>query len=172
VVIPAASATRERVAALMEATGRAAGGLQLAAGVGRICSDPAHYGRSRADADLALHIARARDRDVVMAAELNAWRLLAPAADTAALRERAEWVLQPLLAADALHGRDDLATLRAWLAHDRHRAKTAAALYVHENTVSYRVRRIGEILKVDLNDPEVRFQIELAVRTLELLDVG
>ncbi|HUR74888.1 MAG TPA: hypothetical protein VMZ00_11485, partial [Sporichthya sp.] len=47
VVIPAASATRERVAALMEATGRAAGGLQLAAGVGRICSDPAHYGRSR-----------------------------------------------------------------------------------------------------------------------------
>jgi sugar diacid utilization regulator len=171
IVVPAAAATREHVAALLEAAGRAAGGLELSAGVGRVCSDPAHYGRSRADADLALHIARARDRDVVMAAELNAWRLLAPAADTAALRERAEWVLQPLLSADATHGRDDLATLRAWLANDRHRAKTAAALYVHENTVSYRIRRIGEILGVDLGDSEVRFQIELAVRTLELLDV-
>jgi sugar diacid utilization regulator len=171
IVVPATAATREGVSALLEAAGRAAGGLQLSAGVGRICSDPAHYGRSRADADLALHIARARDRDVVMAAELSAWRLLAPAADTAALRERAEWVLAPLLSADATHGRDDLATLRAWLANDRHRARTAAALFVHENTVSYRIRRIGEILGVDLNDSEVRFQIELAVRTLELLDV-
>lgn len=172
IVVPAAAATREQVGTLLEAVGRAAGGLHLSAGVGRVCSDPSHYGRSRADADLALHIARARDRDVVMAAELSAWRLLAPAADTSALRERAEWVLQPLLSADATHGRDDLATLRAWLANDRHRARTAAALFVHENTVSYRVRRIGEILGVDLADPEVRFQIELAVRTLELLDVS
>jgi sugar diacid utilization regulator len=172
IVMPAAVATREQIVGLLESVGRAAEGLALSAGVGRICSEPGDYGHSRADADLALHIARARDRDVVMAAELNAWRLLAPAADTTALRERAEWVLQALLSADATHGRDDLATLRAWLANDRHRAKTAAALFVHENTVSYRIRRIGEILDVDLNDPEVRFQIELAVRTLELLDVS
>jgi sugar diacid utilization regulator len=171
VLIPAAHATRDEIAILLQAAGGAAGGLALAAGVGRICSDPADYGRSRADADLALQIARARDRDVVMADELSTWRLLAPAADPSALRERAEWVLRPLLAADAAHGRDDLGTLRAWLANDRHRARTAAALFVHENTVRYRLRRIGETLGVDLADPEVRFPIELAVRTLELLDV-
>ena len=172
ILVPAAHATRDAIAALLQATSGAAGGLALAAGVGRICTDPADYGRSRADADLALQIARAHDRDVVMADELSTWRLLAPAADPSALRERAEWVLRPLLAADAAHGRDDLATLRAWLANDRHRARTAAALFVHENTVRYRLRRIAETLGVDLTDPEVRFPIELAVRTLKLLDAG
>ena len=41
---------------------------------------------------------------------------------------------------------------------------TAARLGVHRNTVLYRVRRITEITQVDLQDPDMRFLVQLALR--------
>ncbi|MEV5835445.1 helix-turn-helix domain-containing protein [Nocardia sp. NPDC052112] len=171
VLLPEALCPTEIVVALLDEAAEPFDGTpQLVAGVGRVCAEPADYRRSRADAELAIQIARARQRRAMAADELKTWQLLAPASDATTLSERAEWILRPLLEADRRNDRDDLATLRAWLANDRHRARTAAALFVHENTVRYRLKRIARILDVDLQNPDSRFPIELAVRTLELLD--
>ncbi len=48
--------------------------------------------------------------------------------------------------------------------------RTAARLHIHPNTLRYRLDRAGDILKVDLNGPEVRFQIQLAARLMSLGD--
>jgi DNA-binding PucR family transcriptional regulator len=40
---------------------------------------------------------------------------------------------------------------------------------VHVNTVVYRVRRIEELLGVDLGDPSTVFDITLALRIVDLL---
>ncbi|WP_425834110.1 PucR family transcriptional regulator [Streptomyces fractus] len=44
-----------------------------------------------------------------------------------------------------------LATLRAWLAQDLDRARTARSVNVHTNTVNNRLRRIGQLLDTDLS---------------------
>lgn len=61
--------------------------------------------------------------------------------------------------------RDRLAeTLLAWLAHRGERARIAAELHVHPQTVGYRLTQLRELFGEALDDPDRRFALELALR--------
>lgn len=47
-----------------------------------------------------------------------------------------------------------------------HRRRAAAALHVHPNTLRYRLERAGDLLHLDLADPEVRFRLQLAMNLM------
>jgi hypothetical protein len=61
-------------------------------------------------------------------------------------------------------------TIEAYVRHGGRLRETAAALYVHRNTLAYRLERASELLGLDLRDPEARLAVELAFRALPLLD--
>jgi purine catabolism regulator len=63
-----------------------------------------------------------------------------------------------------------LPTLRAFVEHGGRLRETAAVLYVHRNTLAYRLERAEEILGVDLKNPDARLAIELALRALPLVE--
>jgi DNA-binding PucR family transcriptional regulator len=46
---------------------------------------------------------------------------------------------------------------------------TSTAVAVHRSTLRYRLQRIRDISGRDLNDPDVRFNLQLATRALETL---
>lgn len=50
--------------------------------------------------------------------------------------------------------------------HGFHRRRAAAALHVHPNTLRYRLERAGDLLHLDLADPEVRFRLQLALNLM------
>jgi hypothetical protein len=56
-----------------------------------------------------------------------------------------------------------LETLNSWLRHWGSRADVAAELYIHPQTVSYRLKRLRELLGDDLDDPTARFELLLAL---------
>src|SRR3954454_21280572 len=51
------------------------------------------------------------------------------------------------------------ATLRAYLACEMHVERTAERLFVHQNTVRYRLARFEELTGASLRDPEVAFEV-------------
>jgi len=55
-------------------------------------------------------------------------------------------------------------TLLAWLQHRGERQHVAAALHVHPQTVGYRLGKLREMFGEVLDDPEGRFELELALR--------
>jgi hypothetical protein len=55
-------------------------------------------------------------------------------------------------------------TLLAWLRHQGQRAPIAADLFVHPQTVGYRVAQLKEVFGDTLDDPEARFELELVLR--------
>ncbi len=55
-------------------------------------------------------------------------------------------------------------TLLAWLQHRGERQHVAAALHVHPQTVGYRLGQLKELFGPQLDDPQVRFELELALR--------
>lgn len=55
-------------------------------------------------------------------------------------------------------------TLLAWLRHQGQRAPIAEELFVHQQTVGYRVAQLKELFGDALDDPEVRFELELVLR--------
>ena len=56
------------------------------------------------------------------------------------------------------------ATLDAHLRHGGRVAPVAEELHVHEQTVRYRVGRLRELLGEQLDDPDARFELEMALR--------
>jgi PucR family transcriptional regulator, purine catabolism regulatory protein len=48
--------------------------------------------------------------------------------------------------------------------------ETATSLGIHPNTLRYRLARASEILKMRFDDPEVRFQLQLVARLLDIDD--
>ncbi|MHA6805522.1 helix-turn-helix domain-containing protein [Salinifilum ghardaiensis] len=57
---------------------------------------------------------------------------------------------------DQRHGSDYVATLHAWLRHPAEPRRASRELRVHPNTFRYRMRRVEEVLQLDLDDPDVR----------------
>jgi hypothetical protein len=51
------------------------------------------------------------------------------------------------------------ATLYAWLRHWGSRAEVATELFVHPQTVSYRLKRLRDLYGDDLDDPAARFEL-------------
>lgn len=62
-----------------------------------------------------------------------------------------------------------LETLEAWLAHQRHVPEIAEALHVHPQTVRYRLGKLRELLGEVLEDPDGRFELQLALRARDRL---
>jgi hypothetical protein len=58
-------------------------------------------------------------------------------------------------------------TTAAWLEHRGNAAEMARELRIHPQTARYRVARLRELFGDGLDDPEVRFELELSLRGLE-----
>ena len=71
--------------------------------------------------------------------------------------------LAPLSALRSAPRQRLLETLNSWLRHWGSRADVAAELYIHPQTVSYRLKRLRELLGDDLDDPTARFELLLAL---------
>lgn len=69
---------------------------------------------------------------------------------------------------DTEHGTDYLATLAAWLDHPGDPRTAARRVHVHPNTLRYRMQRLGDVVDVDLADPQVRLAVRLQLRSLGL----
>ncbi len=73
--------------------------------------------------------------------------------DEALARALVAHALAPLQALPAAERERLLATLAAWLAHQRHTPGIAAELHVHPQTVRYRMAKLRELLGDALDSP-------------------
>ncbi|MFF3456660.1 PucR family transcriptional regulator [Streptomyces sp. NPDC002730] len=112
----------------------------------------------------ALSVARRRGRALVEHEELAAGSILPLLADDA-VRAFADGMLRALYEHDATGRGDLVASLRAWLSRHGQWDAAAADLGVHRHTLRYRMRRVEEILGRSLDDPDVRMELWLALKT-------
>ncbi len=71
-----------------------------------------------------------------------------------------------LRAHDEEHGTAYAATLAAWLDHPGDPKAAAKCVHVHPNTLRYRMRKLPEIVELDLADPVTRLATRLELRAL------
>lgn len=131
------------------------------------------YGEAYRMAKGALDIAvrAGRTNTVVRLDDLGVIGLLLQLDDSARLAAFADRTLGPLLAYDEAHHTELVATLRAYFAAKLDRSATAAALHVHPNTVTQRLRRIEALCHVALADPAVAVQFSAAMTVQDVASV-
>ncbi len=74
--------------------------------------------------------------------------------------------IQNLKKYDSTHHTELLATLEAYLDESENIQKTAARLHIHPNTLTYRLKRMVEIMEVDLSVPSQKFMIYLDLKLM------
>jgi purine catabolism regulator len=115
-------------------------------------------------AEQALSVARRRGRMLVEHEQVASGSVLPLLADDA-VRAFADGLLRALYEHDATGRGDLVASLRAWLSRHGQWDAAAADLGVHRHTLRYRMRRVEEILGRSLDDPDVRMELWLALKT-------
>jgi len=177
-IVVLAGAVRPNDPDLRELARDLQGAIAGIAGVGQVTVAIADRCRRPDDHAPAFRLAResielmlklGRGGAVIATSELGPYGLLLRASSRDDLEAFARRTLRPLLEHDRGHGSDLLRTLRVFLEEDRVQRRAAARCFVHVNTIVYRVRRIEELLGVDLDDPATVFDITLALRILDLL---
>jgi hypothetical protein len=103
---------------------------------------------------------------VVTSDEVASHELLLATVPASVLRSFRERLLGPLLAYDDQHRAELLPTLREFLACSGSWNACALRMYVHVNTVRYRIRRVEELTGRDLSrlDDQVDFFLALRIR--------
>jgi sugar diacid utilization regulator len=177
--VPAAGGERalERVrAAIAAARERAAGvapGVTVSAGIGPPARAAGEFPASHAGATRCLDLLRrlGRTGQTLAADELGILGLFVDGARPDELEALARQVLGPVLERDARTGGALLATLEGYLACGCDAGACAAGLYVHVNTVRYRLRQVQELCGLDLRDPHDLLRATMARLIVRLLGI-
>jgi hypothetical protein len=143
--------------------------IRVTAGVSALTAGVVALGGALQEAGSARRLAALRGSAavaVVTSDEVASHELLLATVPSSVLRSFRERLLGPLLAYDDRHRAELLPTLREFLACSGSWNACAAAMYVHVNTVRYRIRRIEELTGRDLSrlNDQVDFFLALQVR--------
>jgi purine catabolism regulator len=137
-------------------------------GIGAVAQDIEEWRTSFRQAGQALELARRLgERKPMYYPDLSVYRLLFQLEHSPELIAFQEETLGPLLAYEAAE--ELIHTLEAYFEHNANLSQTAEALYMHRNTLIYRMERIAAITNLDLDEPENRLAIQLALRIFRMM---
>jgi purine catabolism regulator len=141
----------------------------LAIGVGRPAENLAQWRTSYQEAIAAQRVAQQwRVNQPLYFADLGVYRLLSLLLETPELRSFYRETLGEL--ADESQGNEDfILTLETFFEEHGNLSQTANRLHVHRNTLLYRMERIGQLGGFDLENPETRLAVHLALKIRRLL---
>ena len=157
----------ELLSVVTESYGEAARAGELFIGVGAEVKGLANLSRSYQRAAAAMRMAVYRGERCVFFEDMGFYKILFSVKDEEILRSYAAELLGPL--EEGGRARENLELLQAYIDNDRSLERTAGALYLHRNTVNYRLQKLKNLLGSPLKTAEDLFpyQVALAIRDME-----
>jgi sugar diacid utilization regulator len=159
--------TREIIMGFMTRAARRMPDKEIYCGVGSPVMDVSDLHLSYRRAEYALATAMRKGEKLVRFDKLGMERLLYAISDQKLLLEMSEKPLKPILDYDREHNSDLLATLRSYLHNDGSIKAVADEMYIHKNTIVYRMNKIKELIGNDLSDGQERLAYYLACMIVE-----
>ncbi len=99
---------------------------------------------------------------------LGIYQLLAQLDSTPILQQFCKRLIGPLARYDEEHNSELVHTITAYFDHHANISQTAEALFIHRNTLLYRLERIQELTGQDLNLADTRLSLHLALKLWQL----
>jgi len=142
-----------------------ASGWTATISVGPACTELREYGDAYRLTCGVLDLVQqaARGDRVVSLDTIGAYRLLLQVKRPRELQSFAESMLGTVHAYDRQHQTSLRETLDCYMSQRCNVSVTARTLHVHPNTVAYRLRRVEEMLGIDLGDPQALLHLQLAL---------
>lgn len=103
--------------------------------------------------------------------ELGIFQVLFCTSDTEMLKDIYKKNLGILEEADILHQSDYIDTLRIFLLSDCNLLETASRMHTHRNTIIYRIKKIKELLQIELDNSMIKFDLLMAYYIKEYISI-
>lgn len=169
--VPPANARPEKAislgAAVLEQARREYPKQLALCGVGLPARDLNAWRISFRQAGQALEMARRlRENNPLYFPDLSVYRLLMQIEHNPELFAFKKEILGPLL--DHEGGGELIHTLQAYFEHNGNLSQTAEALFIHRNTLIYRLERIANLTNLNWDEPETRLAVQLALHIFRM----
>lgn len=99
---------------------------------------------------------------------LGIYQLLSQIEHIPAVQNLTEQIIGPLAAYDKRHRGSLVETIDAYFNHHANVSQTAESLFIHRNTLLYRLERIQELTGQDIDQPDMRLALQLALKLWQL----
>ena len=148
--------------------------LTVSVGIGRFKGNPKRLSDAYSEAEVALEIGhRIQGPSSVSTFEqTGTYKLL-----FRVLQEEPEELetfyaetLEPVVRYDSRYGTELVHTLTTYLGNDASTARTASGLFAHRHTIRYRLDRVRELTRLDVDKSEDRERLTLGIKSMQLLE--
>lgn len=161
---------RELAQGILEKVRLGAPQLSLSIGFGRAYPGPRNVKRSYEEAVTSVRLGRIvfGPGQVTFLDELGVFRFLSEMKDSPSLHQFYDETGSVLANYDARYGTQLVRTLQEYFRSGCNLRKTAGALYIHKNSVIYRLKKIEELTGLSFNDPEERLNLQMGLKLIHL----
>lgn len=134
-------------------------------GIARPATRPSEWQRSQQQATESWRLGRGwKGAAVTYFGDLEFYQLLTTLRNNMESDRFFRRTLGRLIEHDRKQKSDLVQTLEGFFACHGNSSQTANRLHIHRNTLTYRLERIAEITQLDLDDPDARFSLQLALK--------
>ncbi|ATD56252.1 PucR family transcriptional regulator ligand-binding domain-containing protein [Clostridium chauvoei] len=112
-----------------------------------------------------------KETSVIKYNELGIVKLFVELNDIKEIQQYCYENLGPILEYDKSHGMNLIGTLKCYFENNRHLVKTSQALFIHRNTLLYRLATIKELIQKDLDDAMNNLELFNSILIYEFLNL-
>ncbi|MGN0675589.1 MAG: PucR family transcriptional regulator [Oscillospiraceae bacterium] len=163
------SGVRDITAAVCNDYAEKYSGLRICGGIGRVTAGAENFRRSYSEARQALSLSEddLTPVRIVMYSEMGIIRLLTSASSRGEIKDYCYSTLMPLIDSDRQHNTEYIKTLDTYLRCNCNLIKTAETMFIHRNTIVYRVEKIRSLLDIDFSDMTAKSECMNALRFMK-----
>lgn len=148
-------------------------GVSVSIGIGNYYTEIKSYKKSLFEAEQALKVAQINNtkNSICIYQELGIYRIFSKVVEKQELKSFYDEILADLLEYDRLYHANLISTLRVYLNESGNLHQAAEKLFVHRNTLKYRLQRVEEICGYSLSEAHHRLNFQVAFMIESYLDL-
>ncbi|MEK9196781.1 PucR family transcriptional regulator ligand-binding domain-containing protein [Lysinibacillus halotolerans] len=146
------------------------GQLDLIIGMGNFSASLENVSKSYNESLTVIHLVQHHKNPFIHKyKEIGTYKIIMGVADQSIIKQFQQDMLGPLYMYDHLHDTDFVPFLRVFLEEGGSPNKISQKLFIHRNTVTYKIKKIESLLDVDLNNTFTRTNLNVALMIEDIL---
>lgn len=145
---------------------------KLVIGIGRTYDRAQELYKSYGQAKLIVeNLCKTNIKNIIHYDDLGLYRILAFEGLQGELIEFCSDTIKPLIEYDKVNNSELIKTLKIYFECDGNMKKISKKMYMHYNTIIYRVQQIKDITGLDLENGDSRLNLEIALKAMDLIKI-
>ncbi|MBU3142992.1 PucR family transcriptional regulator [Clostridium sp. CF012] len=143
---------------------------KLRIGIGRSYEEATQLYKSHGQAKLIVeNLSKTNGKNIKHYDDLGLYRILAFEGLQGELIEFCSYTIKPLIDYDKINNAELVKTLKTYFECDGNKKKISEKMYMHYNTIIYRLQKIHDITGLDLENGDSRLNLEIALKAMDLI---